>query len=67
MWTTGTANLRFIDTAGLRKRGKVEDGVKKRYSVLRSLAAVERAKVCVIMIDGGGLYRAGQQGGRPGP
>lgn len=40
----------FIDTAGLRKRGKVEDGVE-RYSVLRSLAAVERAKVCVIMID----------------
>ena len=40
----------FIDTAGLRKRGKVEDGVE-RYSVLRSLAAVERARVCVIMID----------------
>ncbi len=40
----------FIDTAGLRKRGKVEDGVE-RYSVLRSLAAVERATVCVIMID----------------
>ncbi len=40
----------FIDTAGLRKRGKVEDGVE-RYSVLRSLAAVERSRVCVIMID----------------
>lgn len=40
----------FIDTAGLRKRGKVESGVE-RYSVLRSLAAVERAHVCVIMID----------------
>ena len=40
----------FVDTAGLRKRGKVEDGVE-RYSVLRSLAAVERARVCVIMID----------------
>jgi GTP-binding protein len=40
----------FIDTAGLRKRGKVEDGVE-RYSVLRSLAAVERAHVCVILID----------------
>lgn len=40
----------FIDTAGLRKRGKVENGVE-RYSVLRSLAAVERATVCVIMID----------------
>lgn len=40
----------FTDTAGLRKRGKVEDGVE-RYSVLRSLAAVERSRVCVILID----------------
>ena len=40
----------FTDTAGLRKRGKVESGVE-RYSVLRSLAAVERSRVCVILID----------------
>ena len=40
----------FIDTAGLRRKGKVEDGVE-RYAVLRSLAAVERARVCVILID----------------
>ena len=40
----------FTDTAGLRKRGKVEEGVE-RFSVLRSLAAVERSRVCVIMID----------------
>ena len=40
----------FTDTAGLRKRSKVEDGVE-RYSVLRSLAAVERSRVCVILID----------------
>ena len=40
----------FTDTAGLRKRGKVESGVE-RHSVLRSLAAVERSRVCVIMID----------------
>ena len=40
----------FTDTAGLRKRGKVESG-GERYSVLRSLAAVERSRVCVIMID----------------
>ena len=39
-----------IDTAGLRKKGKVEDGVE-RYAVIRSLAAVERARVCVILID----------------
>ena len=40
----------FTDTCGLRMRGKVESGVE-RYSVLRSLAAVERSRVCVIMID----------------
>lgn len=40
----------FTDTAGMRKRGRVESGVE-RYSVLRSLAAVERSRVCVIMID----------------
>lgn len=40
----------LIDTAGMRRRGKVEDGVE-RYSVLRALTAVERARVCIIMID----------------
>ena len=40
----------IIDTAGLRRRKNVEDGIE-RYSVIRSLAAVERAEVCVIMID----------------
>ncbi len=40
----------FIDTAGMRRRGKVEDGVE-RYSVIRGLAATERARVAVIMID----------------
>jgi GTP-binding protein len=40
----------FIDTAGLRRKGKVEDGLE-RYSVLRSLAAVERARVAVILLD----------------
>ena len=40
----------FTDTAGLRKRGKVESGVE-RYIVLRSVSAVERSRVCVIMID----------------
>lgn len=40
----------FTDTAGLRRKSKVEQGIE-RYSVMRSLAAVERANVCVIMID----------------
>ena len=40
----------FIDTAGMRKRGKIDEAVEK-YSVIRSLAAVDRSDVCVIMID----------------
>ena len=40
----------FIDTAGLRRKSKVFDRIEK-YSVLRAKAAVERADVCVIMID----------------
>ena len=40
----------FIDTAGLRRKSKVDDAVE-RYSVLRTDMAVERANVCVIMID----------------
>ncbi len=40
----------FIDTAGMRKRGKIDEAVE-RYSVVRSLAAVDRSDVCVIMID----------------
>lgn len=41
----------FIDTAGMRKRNKVDD-IVERYSVIRSLNAVERCDVCVVMIDG---------------
>lgn len=40
----------FIDTAGLRKRSKVYSDIE-RYSVLRARMAIERADVCVIMID----------------
>lgn len=40
----------FIDTAGIRRQKKVIDRVEK-YSVLRSHSAVERADVCLIMID----------------
>ena len=40
----------LIDTAGMRKRGKISDDVE-RYSVVRALAAVDRADACVIMID----------------
>ncbi|MBQ9354325.1 MAG: ribosome biogenesis GTPase Der [Clostridia bacterium] len=41
----------FIDTAGLRRQSKIEDKIEK-YSVLRAKMAIERADVCVIMIDG---------------
>ena len=40
----------FIDTAGMRKKSKVEEGIEK-YSVLRSAMAIDRADVCLIMID----------------
>ena len=40
----------FIDTAGIRRKSKVEDKIEK-YSVLRANMAVERADVCLIMID----------------
>ncbi len=40
----------LIDTAGIRRRGKVEPGVEK-YSVLRSMKAIERADVALLMID----------------
>ncbi len=40
----------ITDTAGMRKRGNVDEGIE-RFAVIRALAAVERSKVCVIMID----------------
>ena len=41
----------FIDTAGIRRKSKVNEAIEK-FSVLRSYAAVDRSDVCVIMIDG---------------
>ncbi len=40
----------FIDTAGIRKKSKVNEKIEK-YSIMRSLLAIERADVCLIMID----------------
>ena len=42
----------FIDTAGIRRASKINDKIE-RYSVLRAHMAVERADVCLIMIDAG--------------
>jgi len=40
----------FIDTAGMRKRGRIEDDIE-RYAVIRSLAAIDKSDVCLVMID----------------
>ena len=40
----------FIDTAGMRKKSRVEDNIEK-YSVLRATMAIERSDVCLILID----------------
>ena len=40
----------FIDTAGMRRKSKVDDAVE-RYSNMRSVSAIERADVCLILID----------------
>ena len=40
----------FIDTAGIRRKSRVEENVE-RYSILRSTMAIERSDVCLILID----------------
>ena len=40
----------FIDTAGMRRKSKIDDAIEK-YSNLRSVSAIERADVCLILID----------------
>ena len=50
-----TANIdgviyRFIDTAGLRRKNKIKEDIE-RYSIIRTVSAVERADVVVLMID----------------
>jgi len=40
----------FIDTAGLRRKSKIKENIE-RYSMLRTVAAVERCDVCVLLID----------------
>ncbi|QRN83260.1 ribosome biogenesis GTPase Der [Chloroflexota bacterium] len=46
----GGLPVTLIDTAGIRRRGKVEPGVEK-YSVVRSMKAIERADVAILVID----------------
>jgi len=45
-----TGKYVFIDTAGMRKKSRVDESIE-RYSVLRATMAIDRADVCLIMID----------------
>ena len=44
--------LELLDTAGIRRPGRIERGVEK-FSVLRSLSAIEQSDVCLLLIDAG--------------
>lgn len=49
-FTDGEDQYVFIDTAGIRRKSKIKEHVEK-YSVVRAIAAVERADVCLLVID----------------
>lgn len=51
MLTYEGRTYRIIDTAGIRRKRAVEDESIERYSVIRSLAAVRRSDVCLIVVD----------------
>ncbi len=40
----------FIDTAGIRRKSKIKENIEK-YSIVRAVAAVERADVCILLVD----------------
>ena len=48
--TRGEDRYVFIDTAGMRRKAKIKENIE-HFSILRALMAVDRADVCVIMID----------------
>lgn len=50
-FTRGGVDYIFIDTAGIRKKARIEDKSIERYSVIRSFAAVRRADAVVVLID----------------
>lgn len=47
---TDDGKFLLIDTAGLRRKSKVKEEIE-RYSVIRTLAAIEKANICILMID----------------
>lgn len=50
MVTAGERSFLLIDTAGIRRRGSIEPGIE-RYSVLRSIRAIDRADVAILLLD----------------
>ena len=50
-FTHGEKEYVLIDTAGIRRKRAVEDETIERYSVIRSLAAVRRCDVCLVVVD----------------
>lgn len=47
--------LELLDTAGIRRNGKIEPGIEK-FSVIRSLSAIEQSDVCLLLIDANDLH-----------
>jgi GTP-binding protein len=48
---TGDGPIRFVDTAGMRRRAKIDEGTEY-YSMVRALQAIDRADVALLVIDG---------------
>jgi len=46
----GGYDLTFLDTAGLRRRGKAEEGIEK-YSAIRTIGSIERSHICMLLLD----------------
>ena len=53
----GDQRLTFLDTAGLRRRGKTEQGIEK-YSAIRSIAAIEGSHITLLLLDATELVTA---------
>lgn len=50
LYSYNNSNLLFLDTAGLRRRGKTEQGIEK-YSAIRTIGAIEECDVAIIVLD----------------
>ena len=50
-WTHGDQKFVLIDTAGMRRKSKIDEAVE-RYSIVRSLRSVDRSDIVVLVLDG---------------